>query len=128
MERDMYSNKKVVALKINQLTRHTDKKVVAIMENLRIHLNESMSDVEKTNGALSDMRTLMNRKIVVGTLSSLANIALAVMLVLLRYTLIAPLAGVLPLRSSIFHSTAYPAGCMAYKKSVPFATKRGRLS
>lgn len=63
--------------KLNRLERRTDKKVVALMQNLRAHLVENPDDVATTNLALQDMRTLMKRKITVGCASSSANLGFA---------------------------------------------------
>lgn len=49
--------------KINQLTRRTDKKIVNLMQNLLNHINNNENDLETANHALSDMHTLLNRKI-----------------------------------------------------------------
>jgi hypothetical protein len=67
--------------KINILTRHTDQKIVAIMTHLLEHLDKSTPELLTTNHALSDMHTLMRRKITIGSLNALTNLIFCVSLI-----------------------------------------------
>ncbi|NGX41833.1 MAG: hypothetical protein K940chlam7_00107 [Chlamydiae bacterium] len=66
--------------KINILSRHTDKKIVTIMQNLKRHLDSETVDFEIANKGLRDMSRLTVRKIVFGSLNSLVNLAFSVAL------------------------------------------------
>ena len=67
--------------KNNILKRQTDGKIFKIMSNLLKHLNEENVDLETTNNHLSDIRTLMIRKITIYTQGTLTNVALGVTLI-----------------------------------------------
>lgn len=67
--------------KINIIKRQTDKRIYKIMSNLLKHLNEENADLDTTNNHLSDIRTLMIRKITVDTQGTLTNVALSVTLI-----------------------------------------------
>ncbi len=64
------------ARKINILTRQTDKKVVNVMTNLLSQLENEPDNLTEINGTLSDLHSLMNRKITVGVIGTCANIAM----------------------------------------------------
>ncbi len=115
------------ARKINILTRRTDKKIVKIMQDLRTHLKSDQdNDLNKTNEALADIRTLSRRKIGIVTSGTLANLALAVTL---ACTLVFPIAAItVPIVGMIRH--AVKLGVHAYKQTAfdkglnnPFETK-----
>lgn len=77
------SEKKITLLKakkINILSRQTDKKIVTIMINLQAHLERNPDDEDTAQKALKDIHTLMRRKVVVNTLSTLAAVALKVVM------------------------------------------------
>lgn len=64
--------------KINAVVRHTDQKIMHVMSNLLDQLEKDTSNFKKTNEALSDIHTLMTRKITVNTVGTLANAAMLV--------------------------------------------------
>lgn len=71
------------AQKVHMLTRYTDSKVCNIMKNLVQHLENNPNDVVTANQALQDMQAVMGRKITLGSVASVMNLALLIALVAL---------------------------------------------
>lgn len=102
---------KLKTKKIRVLSRYADPKVTAIMEKLMKHLEKNPEDVETANLALKDMKTLMKRKITLGSVATVANVAM--LTALAASILCPPVAIAAPIVAALKASTAL--GSHAYK-------------
>lgn len=102
---------KLKAKKIRVLSRHADPKVTAIIEQLMKHLEKNPEDMETANLALKDMRTLMKRKITLGAVATVANVAM--LSALAASVICPPVAIAVPVIAALKASTA--VGSHAYK-------------
>ena len=104
--------------KINILKRHTDQIIVNIMTNLLEHLESNPKALGKTNEALSDIHTLMNRKITTRVVSTVTTMAMLTSIVAsvqfpvsaLLIPIVALIKHTISIAQSIYIENLYTAG------------------
>lgn len=105
--------------KINRMKRHTDSKIVDIMLYIRKHLKNNPADMLNARKALSDIRKLSIRKIVLNSIESLFNLG---ELTMFGAELALPTVMTVPLLSFSLAKSCVSAAKTAYKS---FAMHRG---